>query len=93
MSGKFLDPASTLDQYEILRKEALQPGSAGHRGHGFSLFVSRGMPAWLAALSALTSVVIPQAKQTEAFVRPDCRLELAAVLADMVLACNEEDLR
>ena len=38
-------------EYEDLRQEALRAGS--HRGHGLALFLSRGMTAWLEALTAL----------------------------------------
>lgn len=38
-------------EYENLRQEALQAGS--RRGHGLALFLSRGMMAWLEALTAV----------------------------------------
>jgi hypothetical protein len=38
-------------EYEDLRREALHAGS--RRGHGLALFLSRGMKAWLEALTAL----------------------------------------
>jgi transposase len=51
-------PAERLEQqidwkqeYEYLRQEALHPGA--RRGHGLALFQSRGMMAWLQALTAL----------------------------------------
>jgi hypothetical protein len=48
-----LDPRAVLDQYEALRREALERGPFGPRGQGLALFLSRGLPAWLAALTAL----------------------------------------
>jgi hypothetical protein len=41
-------------EYENLRQEALQTSS--RRGHGLALFLSRGMMAWLKALTALRSI-------------------------------------
>ena len=38
-------------EYENLRREALQASS--RRGHGLALFLSRGMMAWLEALTAV----------------------------------------
>lgn len=73
-------------EYENLRREALH--TASHRGHGFALFLSRGMMAWLEALTALVSRPVPKIVQCEladvpAVVRPD----LTVLLAEMVLSC------
>jgi hypothetical protein len=49
---KRLDPGNDWRQeYEILRQEALDIGA--RRGHGLALFLSRGMIAWLHALTAV----------------------------------------
>ncbi|MGH8645725.1 MAG: hypothetical protein ACREX4_15195 [Gammaproteobacteria bacterium] len=73
-------------EYENLRREALQTGS--RRGHGLALFLSHGMIAWLEALTALRSRPLPQSTPYESFditsvVRPD----LTTLLANMVLSC------
>jgi hypothetical protein len=87
-----MDAAYLFDQYESLRKEALD--STGRRGHGLALFLSRGMKAWLDALA----VFVPIAREDKAFCdKPDLpsavRPDLTLVLADMVLVCSQEALR
>ena len=57
---KPLDSAYVLDQYEAMRREAVGCDAYGPRGHGLALFLSRGMPAWLAALSVFDG---PQCRQ------------------------------
>lgn len=86
-------PAEPLQQqvdwkheYECLRQEALHLGT--RRGHGLALFQSRGMMAWLQALTALkprrvTQNVIEQSASLPSIPRPD----LTALLATMVLSC------
>jgi hypothetical protein len=73
-------------EYEDLRQEALQAGS--RRGRGLALFLSRGMMAWLEALTALRPRPITKSASQESFdlplvVRPD----LTTLLANMVLSC------
>jgi hypothetical protein len=69
------------------------------RGHALALFLSRGMPAWMAALSAFEG---PQCRQHAAediqLPRPmnlpaEARSELTLVWASMVLACTKEIAR
>ena len=48
-----LDPTFMFEQYEALRKEALEADPLGRRGHGLTLLLSRGMIAWMAALKTL----------------------------------------
>jgi len=88
-----LDPSYLFEQYETLRKEALESEPRGRRGHGLTLFLSRGMMAWMAALKTLVTrpVIVSerrsiQYRDLQAAVRHD----LTLVLADMVLACSEE---
>jgi len=88
-----LDSTFLFEQYEELRKEALEADPLGRRGHGLTLFLSRGMMAWMVALETLGTrpVVGPedgsiQYRDFQAAVRDD----LTLVLADMVLACSEE---
>jgi hypothetical protein len=81
------------DQYEALRREALEVAPFGPRGHGLALFIARGLPAWLTALTALapsrptSAVDEPGVAPGSSRVRPAARVELTTVLAGMVLAC------
>jgi len=94
-----LDPAYVLDQYEAMRRDALGVDPYGPRGHGLALFLSRGMPAWLAALSTLDrhhacehAVADLQLTGTPE-IAPAVRSELTLVWAGMVLACSQEKAR
>ena len=89
-----LDATFLSEQYEVLRKEALELDQTGRRGHGLALFLSRGMIAWMLALRAL--VPRPMRASLEGAVRyPDLpsgvRSDLTLVLADMVLSCSQGD--
>jgi hypothetical protein len=80
-----------LEQYEMLREEALVP-MAGKRGQGLSLFLLRGLPGWLTALTALGPPPRPRLHAREpGAARPQLppagRGALTTVLAEMVLAC------
>lgn len=73
-------------EYENLRLEALAGSS--RRGHGLALFMSRGMMAWLEALTALgprppQQNTSPESSDFMPVLRPD----LATLLANMVLNC------
>lgn len=88
-----LDATFLSEQYEVLRKEALELDQTGRRGHGLALFLSRGMIAWMLALR--TFVPRPMTVSGEGAVRfPDLpsgvRSDLTVVLADMVLSCSQE---
>ena len=89
-----LDPREVLDQYEALRREALEPAPFGPRGHGLALFLGRGLPAWLAALTALAppgGSIRPRVeprREGGPGLLPTARAELTTVLAGMVLACT-----
>jgi hypothetical protein len=88
-----LDPRAVLDQYEALRREALESAPFGPRGQGLALFLSRGLPAWLAALTALAppggpTPVAEARHEGGPGLLPTARAELTAVLASMVLACT-----
>jgi hypothetical protein len=88
------DARYVIDQYEALRREALEITPFGPRGHGLALFLTRGLPAWLTALTALTpsrparAGNEPQAGSA-ARLLPAARGELTTVLAGMVLACAQ----
>lgn len=88
------DPRTILEQYESLRREALEAAPFGPRGQGLVLFLSRGMADWVAALTALALPTVPARLAVESLqddgrhVRPAARAELTTVLAGMVLACT-----
>jgi hypothetical protein len=96
MSPYVGDPHDMLDQYETLRREATETTPGGPRGHGLAVFLTRGMPGWLAALTALAPAWRrPHARPTpppegRPTLRPCARAELTRVLAGMVLACTPE---
>ena len=93
------EPQDVVDQYEALRREALEVAPFGPRGHGLALLVARGLPAWLTALTALVPsrprrpVDAPQAEWSPrlppAALQPAARVELTTVLAGLVLACAQ----
>lgn len=72
-------------EYENLRQEALQ--TSFRRGHGLALFLSRGMMAWLEALTALRRPVPQGAPQESCDFPSILRPDLTTLLADMVLSC------
>lgn len=88
------EPQDVVEQYEALRREALEVAPFGPRGQGLALLLTRGVPAWLTALAAV--VPPPPARLDD---RPRAhpprlpaaaRAELTTVLAGMVLACTAE---
>ncbi len=100
MTSALSDPVYLLNQYEALRHEALGTDSLGRRGHGWALFISRGMAAWIDALSVLASQPRPVSETCQpstanwmASLPPSLRSDLTTVLADMVLSCTQEVVR
>jgi hypothetical protein len=89
-----VEPQYVLEQYEALRREALEVAPFGPRGHGLALLVTRGLPAWLTALTALVPstprrpVDEPRAEQAPRLL-PTVRVGLTTVLAGLVLACAQ----
>jgi hypothetical protein len=94
MSPVGAEPEDVVDQYEALRREALEVAPFGPRGHGLALLLARGLPAWLTALTALVpsrpkrSVDEPRGERALRLL-PAARVELTTVLAGLVLACAE----
>ncbi len=90
------DSERAIEQYQALRREALENASWGPRGHGLSLFLTRGMAAWLRALSlpAPRPVVLPSADVPSEFpaLPSGVRSDLTRVLAQMVMAVGWEGL-
>lgn len=72
-------------EYERLRQEALHLGT--RRGHGLALFQSRGMMAWLQALTALKPRGVTQNVIEQSSLPSIPRSDLMALLASMVLSC------
>lgn len=91
MIGARRDPSHLLRQYEALREEAIESCYHGHRGHGLALFLTRGMTAWLMALSALASRPATYSEcPGSGRVPPSAHSDLTLLLADMVLACSSQ---
>lgn len=86
------DSAFLQRQYEALREEAIDSLYGGNRGHGLVLFMTRGMTAWLAALSALTPrpAVRVSGGPAAGPLPPLMRSNLTSLLANMVLACSAQ---
>ncbi len=92
MTAAVAEAQSLVEQYEALRREALEVAPFGPRGQGLALFLTRGMPAWLTALTALT----PSPRHRDGApgeprpqFLPTIRADLTTVLAGMVLACAQ----
>jgi len=95
MSLSGADAAYFQQQYEALRREALGPRGSLERGHGLALFLSRGMVAWMAALSALGPPRLTPSGKSQRSSPPhssefavELRSDLTTLLAGMVLACH-----
>jgi hypothetical protein len=87
-----VDARYVLEEYERLRREALEGGWSGERGHGLVLFLARGMSSWIGALTALASerwaMAAGDSPRDPLPIPPrSVRAELTTVLAGMVLAC------
>jgi hypothetical protein len=93
MRGPAADPGFALAEDAALRREALESAPDGPRGHGLALVLTRGLPAWLAALTALAPAEPaarggdPASRDPGPTLPPSARAELTRVLAGMVLAC------
>ena len=76
--------------YENLRREAL---GAGPRGRGLALFLSRGMMAWLRALTVLEPRPVPAADPQHETVELPAMVngDWTTLLAGMVLSCLERE--
>jgi hypothetical protein len=88
------EPQDGVEQYEAVRREALEVAPFGPRGHGLALLIARGLPAWLTALTALVPsrprhlVNEPCAERSPRLL-PAARVEFTTVLAGLVLACAQ----
>jgi len=93
------DSNQVLEHYEALRRDVLAASSSFDRGLGLSLFLTRGMSAWLTAVTALMPrapqpvMISESALERLPVLAPSVRSDLTAMLADMVLACSREVAR
>jgi hypothetical protein len=81
------------DQYEALRKEAIGTGPIFRNTYGLALFLSRGMAAWLMASAQLipqTTAMASTQESSPVTVSAADQTDLTLLLADMVLACQQE---
>jgi len=97
MNPQVPDANRIVEQYEALRRDVLAAGSSFAHGPGLSLFLTRGMSAWLTALTALMPcsprpalICRPAQPERPPVSAPGVRSDLTAMLADMVLACSVE---
>jgi hypothetical protein len=90
MSCPSLDAEYLLEQYELLRQEAVQLSPYAQRGHGLLLFLTRGMVAWIEAVSCLSARQADPVEATDAPLPVALRPEITTVLANMVLVCMQE---
>lgn len=99
MSPCVLDSNQVLEQYEALRRDVLAVGSSFDRGPGLSLFLTRGMSAWLTAVTALMprsprpAMISESPLERLPVLALSVRSDLTVMLADMVLACSVEVAR
>ena len=91
-----LDVSYVCQQYEIVRHEAATRVGFGPRGHGMMLLMTRGMPAWLDAVTTL-SPPARAGRGTRSVMEgspfdlaPPVRSELTRLLASLVLTCAQE---
>ena len=83
MNHAAVDVEYVLEQYELLRGKAIQ-------GHGLHLFLTKGMVAWIDAVSCLSPhqpVPTELSSSPPPFSSPP---EVTTALANMVLGCMQE---
>lgn len=90
MSCPSFDAEYLREQYELLRREAMEFSPYAQRGLGLLLFLTRGMVAWIEAVSCLSSRRVAPAEVTSASPPFSLQPEVTTVLANMVLVCMQE---
>jgi hypothetical protein len=93
------DVKEVTRRYEDLRVIALEPSVSNRSGHGYSLFLRRGMPGWLEVCSAFESTASPAPRQNSeenmggkdsTVTRlPQLSRDLINIMCQMVLTCTE----
>ena len=76
-------------QYEVVRQDAATDVAFARQGYGVALLMSRGMAAWLKAVSTLClPSVRPASADSGGDIKlaPPVRSEMARVLASLVLS-------
>ena len=88
MRASGLDIDQVRRQYEVVRQDTATQVAFSRQGYGVALLMSRGMPAWLKAIStiSLPSVGSPPAGSGDIELAPPVRSEMARVLASLVLS-------
>ena len=83
-----LDSNQLCRQYEVVRQEAATDIAFARQGYGVALLMTRGMAAWLKAVSTLClpSVGPVPAGSGDIELTPPVRSEMARVLASLVLS-------
>ena len=90
MSCHTFDAEYLLEQYKLLRQEALEVSVHARRGHGLLLFLTRGMVAWIQAVSCLSGRQVVPPEFTSSLLPLPVRPEVTKVLANMVLSFMQE---
>ena len=90
MNCHMFDAEYLQEQYELLRREAVELSPYAQRGHGLLLFLTRGMVAWIEAVSCLSGLRAVPAEVTTSTLHFSLRPEITTVLANMVLVCMQE---
>jgi len=90
MSCHMFDAEYLREQYELLRREAAELSSYAQRGHGLLLFLTRGMVAWIEAVSCLSGRRAAPVEVTTSTLPFALQPEITAVLANMILVCMQE---
>ena len=87
------DTEQVCRQYEVVRHDAATQAAFSRRGYGMALLMSRGMPAWLDAMSTISLPPVHSwspAGNGDLELATPIRSELARVLASLVLRCVSE---
>jgi hypothetical protein len=83
-----------VGHYEQLRRDVRSASDRGREGLGLALFLRRGMTAWMQAWPPCPGAVTSQAQgqpATAAPVPPHVRIELATLLAGIILVLQQEE--
>ncbi len=83
MNHAAVDAEYVLEQYELLRGKAIQ-------GHGLHLFLTKGMVAWIDAVSCLSGRRAVPTEPNSSSPLFSSHPEVTTALANMVLGCMQE---